>query len=196
MASRFCSLSKSNRHILFTILILVLFSLVSSSVATCESKYEGTCHDKREALKLKIIAIFSILMASIIGVCLPILSRFVPAFSPDRNLFVLVKAFSSGVILATGYMHVLPDSFDDLRSECLPENPWHKFPFTTFVAMLAAIFTLMVDSFSIAFFKKKLANNKSIEISNNICGSQVKKSNQFGIEEEDLLKKRVVAQVY
>lgn len=127
-----------------TIFFLVLFCTVSLSVATCESKYEGTCHDKKEALKFKLIAICSILVASMIGVCLPIFSRYLPALKPDRNLFVLVKAFASGVILATGYMHVLPDSFDDLRSECLPEKPWQKFPFTTFIAMLAAIFTLMV----------------------------------------------------
>lgn len=117
---------------------------------------------------------------------------------------MLVKAFASGVILATGYMHVLPDSFDDLRSECLPENPWRKFPFTTFVAMLAAIFTLMVDSFSISFFKKKISKN-AVEASNAQI-NEAKELEQLGIGnghgnvkigegQEQLLKYRVVAQV-
>ncbi|KAJ0096046.1 hypothetical protein Patl1_16606 [Pistacia atlantica] len=50
------------------------------------------------------------------------------------------QSFASGVILATGYVHVLPDSFDELKSSCLPENPWRKFPFTTFVAKLSAVY--------------------------------------------------------
>ncbi|XP_028761870.1 fe(2+) transport protein 1-like [Neltuma alba] len=197
----------ASQLLLTIVFFLVLFSTVSSSVATCESKYEATCHDKKEALKFKLIAICSILIASMIGVCLPIFSRFVPALKPDRNLFLLVKAFASGVILATGYMHVLPDSFDDLRSECLPENPWHRFPFTTFVAMLAAIFTLMVDSFSIGYFKKKMSNKASE--SENVGGNKANESEEFDIGhghcgketlkiiegQEQLLKYRVVAQV-
>nr|TKV92147.1 hypothetical protein SEVIR_9G144800v2 [Setaria viridis] len=85
------------------------------------------------------------------GVCLPLVSRSVPALRPDGNLFVVVKAFASGVILGTGYMHVLPDSFNDLTSPCLPPRPWAEFPFTAFVAMLAAVFTLMVDSLMLSF---------------------------------------------
>ncbi|KAI3817596.1 hypothetical protein L1987_11391 [Smallanthus sonchifolius] len=78
-----------------------------------------------------------------------------PALNPDRSLFIIVKAFASGIILATGFMHVLPDSFDMLRSSCLANNPWHKFPFTGFVAMLSAIFTLMVDSMATSMYTKR-----------------------------------------
>ncbi|CAA6658064.1 unnamed protein product [Spirodela intermedia] len=84
------------------------------------------------------------------GVSLPLFSRLIPALAPDQKLFVVVKAFASGVILSTGFMHVLPDSLDDLQSECLPDSPWHEFPFSTFIAMLAAVGTLMMDSFSMA----------------------------------------------
>ncbi|KAK4766844.1 hypothetical protein SAY87_008486 [Trapa incisa] len=66
----------------------------------------------------------------------------------------MVKAFSAGITLGTGFMHVLPDSFDMLSSDCLPETPWHKFHFTGFVAMLSAIFTLMVDSLTTSIYRK------------------------------------------
>ncbi|XP_062215005.1 fe(2+) transport protein 1-like [Phragmites australis] len=115
---------------------------------------DGACHNVPKALRLKLIAIPTILVASVIGVCLPLFSRSVPALRPDRNLFVVVKAFASGVILATGYMHVLPDSFNNLSSPCLPKKPWGDFPFTTFVAMLAAVFTLMVDSLMLTFYSR------------------------------------------
>ncbi|XP_010252544.1 PREDICTED: fe(2+) transport protein 1-like [Nelumbo nucifera] len=146
-------------------LSLTLFFILSSALLTsgasdagspseCGPGSMGICYNKSEALRLKIIAIAAILITSMIGVCFPLFSRSVPLLQPNRDLFVLVKAFASGVILATGYMHVMPDSFDCLRSLCLPENPWRKFPFTTFVAMLSATITLMVDSFASSYYKK------------------------------------------
>ena len=96
------------------------------------------CHSVPRALRPKLIAIPAILLASMLGVSLPLASRSVPALRPDGDLFAVVKAFASGVILGTGYMHVLPDSFNDLTSPCLPRRPWAEFPFTAFVAMLAA----------------------------------------------------------
>ncbi|XP_066386525.1 fe(2+) transport protein 1-like [Miscanthus floridulus] len=123
---------------------------------TCtDPAVDGACRNVPKALRLKLIAIPTILVASIIGVCLPLFSRSVPALRPDRNLFVIVKAFASGVILATGYMHVLPDSFSNLTSPCLPRKPWADFSFTTFVAMLAALFTLMVDSLMLTFYNRR-----------------------------------------
>ena len=114
----------------------------------------GKCHSVANALRLKLIAIVSILLASVIGVCLPLFSRSVPALRPGSDAFVVVKAFASGVILGTGYVHVLPDSFNDLSSPCLPRRPWAEFPFTGFVAMLAALFTLMVDSTMLSFHSR------------------------------------------
>ncbi|KAH7569578.1 hypothetical protein ACOSP7_013075 [Xanthoceras sorbifolium] len=143
-------------------LISILFILISiftrqvlSQSAECEDESNNSCNNKSKALPLKIIAIVSILVTSMIGVSAPLLTRSIPALHPDRSLFVIVKAFAAGIILATGFMHVLPDSFDMLSSSCLAENPWHKFPFTGFVAMLSAIATLMVDSFATSIYRKK-----------------------------------------
>ncbi|TKY69475.1 Fe(2+) transport protein 2 [Spatholobus suberectus] len=197
--------SHNRQFSVLTVIILVLASatLAVSAEEQCNSKYEGGCHDKAQALKLKVIAIFCILATSMVGICLPIFSRAVPALQPDRDLFVLVKAFASGVILATGYMHVMPDSFDDLTSPCLPQRPWHKFPFTTFIAMLAAVFTLMIDSFSISYFKKKLSpvtasleagESKEVELQRH-CHGHVNGHDVKGVNAEQLLRYRVVAQV-
>ncbi|XP_062212009.1 fe(2+) transport protein 1-like [Phragmites australis] len=127
---------------------------VATDASCTNPAVDGACHNVPKALRLKLIAIPTILVASVIGVCLPLFSRAVPALRPDRNLFVVVKAFASGVILATGYMHVLPDSFNNLSSPCLPKKPWGDFAFTAFVAMLAAVFTLMVDSLMLTFYNR------------------------------------------
>ncbi|CAN1282116.1 Probable zinc transporter 10 [Linum perenne] len=140
----------SNTH--FSILTTLLILLTAASVASaaedsqCGAETASGCNDKSGALSLKLIATFSILVASVIGVCIPLFTRSVPALNPERSPFVIVKAFASGIILATGFTHVLPDSFDMLSSSCLADNPWHKFPFTGFVAMLSALATLLVDS--------------------------------------------------
>ncbi|KAK4488021.1 hypothetical protein RD792_003761 [Penstemon davidsonii] len=148
----------SSKVALFSVFFILLcnFSVqVLSVVEDCGAEENDGCIDKKKALPLKIIAIFSILIASIIGVGLPLVTRSIPALSPERDLFVIVKAFAAGIILATGFMHVLPDSFDMLSSSCLKENPWHKFPFTGFLAMLSAIVTLMIDSMATSFYSQK-----------------------------------------
>ncbi|KAI6706220.1 hypothetical protein NL676_009182 [Syzygium grande] len=141
------------------LLLLVTFSLLvppALSVVPEECTTESSdCINKAKALPLKIIAIVSILITSLIGVCFPLFTRSVSALHPDRDLFVIIKCFAAGIILATGFMHVLPDSFDMLSSQCLKENPWHKFPFTGFVAMLSAIVTLMVDSMATSMYSQK-----------------------------------------
>ena len=141
--------------IVFIILFTIFTPKAYSQSNDCNTQSNNSCNDKAAALPLKIIAIFSILVTSMIGVCLPLFTKKIPALQPDRNLFVIVKSFAAGIILATGFMHVLPDSFDMLWSDCLKENPWHKFPFTGFVAMLSAIVTLMVDSMATAIYSNK-----------------------------------------
>ncbi|OVA12741.1 Zinc/iron permease [Macleaya cordata] len=89
---------------------------------------------KARPLNTKIAAFASILVAGAFGVCLPVLGRTtIPALHPDKSIFFLIKGFAAGVILATGFIHILPDAFDDLTNPCLNENPWGNFPFTGFV---------------------------------------------------------------
>ncbi|TXG57734.1 hypothetical protein EZV62_015563 [Acer yangbiense] len=105
----------------------------------CACDTENEDRNKSQALKLKFAAIALILVARAIGVCLPMLGKAVPALSPEKNIFFIIKVFAAEVILATGFIHVLPDAFENLTSPCLNENLWGKFPFTGFVAMMAAI---------------------------------------------------------
>nr|GMD31462.1 zinc transporter 5-like [Ipomoea batatas] len=126
------------------LVLLTLFPTMVRGECTCESDEED--RDKTLALKYKLGAIASILVASAIGVSFPVLGKSaVPALSPERNLFFIIKAFAAGVILSTGFIHVLPDAFESLTSPCLKENPWGKFPFSGFVAMVAAIATLISE---------------------------------------------------
>ncbi|XWS27627.1 hypothetical protein CRYUN_Cryun26dG0133900 [Craigia yunnanensis] len=143
------------------LLILLLYPTTVSSECTCE--VEDVEQNKGEALKYKIGAITSILAAGAIGVSLPLLGTRIPALRPENNIFFMIKAFAAGVILATGFVHILPDAFESLTSPCLKESPWGKFPFTGLVAMMSAIGTLMVDAFATRYYKRRhFSKNKQV----------------------------------
>lgn len=115
------------------------------------------CMNKSEALGLKIGAIAIILVACVAGVYMPLVGRSFSAFRPESNLFFVMKSFAAGVILATAFVHMLPDSFKALTNSCLAENPWAKFPFAGFISMAAALLTLMIDFWATAYYEKKHA---------------------------------------
>ncbi|CAI0401453.1 unnamed protein product [Linum tenue] len=137
----------------FTLLLLLLFltplifqfpHLVSSE-CTCDrgTSRGGDGHrDGNKPILYKIVAICSILAASGIG-----------------NLFFLIKAFAAGVILATGFVHILPDAFASLSSPCVKENPWARFPFPGLFAMVAAVMTMMIDTFATSYYKRSHFSN-------------------------------------
>ena len=85
---------------------------------------------------------------------LPIIGKKIPTLNPENNIFFIIKAFAAGVILATGFIHILPDAFESLTSPCLGQKPWGNYPFTGFVAMLSAIGTLMIDTFATSYYKR------------------------------------------
>ncbi|KAJ0087860.1 hypothetical protein Patl1_33210 [Pistacia atlantica] len=138
--------------------LLIISILPSFVLGECTCDIEEEDRDKTQALKYKLGAFASILVAGAIGVCLPILGKSFEALRPEKNIFFVIKAFAAGVILSTGFIHVLPDAFENLTSPCLNENPWGNFPFTGFVAMMATIGTLMVDASATSYYTKSHFN--------------------------------------
>ncbi|CAI0420867.1 unnamed protein product [Linum tenue] len=144
-----------------SLLVLLLLLLLSPAVVLgeCEAD-DNSDRDRATALKYKLVALASILLAGTIGVCLPVVAqKKIPALHPDKNVFFLVKAFAAGVILSTGFIHVFPDAFESLTSPCLPKKPWGDFPFAGFIAMVAAMGTLAIDSFATSYYTRAHGKN-------------------------------------
>ncbi|KNA24061.1 hypothetical protein SOVF_019170, partial [Spinacia oleracea] len=121
----------------------------------CNCDHENSTHDDTKlTLKYKLGAIAAILAASALGVSLPLAGKNFPALNPNSNLFFLVKTFAAGVILSTGFIHILPDAYEDLTNPCLDENPWGKFPFMGLFAMVGALGSLMIDSFATGYYRR------------------------------------------
>ncbi|GLJ39374.1 hypothetical protein SUGI_0804060 [Cryptomeria japonica] len=142
--------------------IAMLFSFFSraSLVVAEESKCykEEPCRNPNVALHLKLGAMACILVGSTIGVCLPIVGRKVNVLRPDNVMFFVIKAFASGVILATGFVHILPDAFESLDNPCLKGNAWEHFPFAGFIAMMAAVGSLMLDAMATGYYQRADCN--------------------------------------
>ncbi|XP_022771785.1 zinc transporter 8-like [Durio zibethinus] len=143
---------------LLTFLVCFFILLPSLVRGECKCEPEDEERNKPLALRYKMAAIASILVAGAIGVCFPMLGKTIEALRPEKNVFFMIKAFAAGVILSTGFIHVLPDATDNLTSPCLNENPWGKFPFAGLVAMASAIATLMVDAFATSHYTKSHFN--------------------------------------
>jgi zinc transporter 1/2/3 len=137
----------------FIFLLILLIPTTVSGDCTCDAESAGKTN-KSEALKYKLASIATILFAGSVGVSIPLLGRRIPTLRPEHDIFFLIKAFAAGVILATGFIHILPDAFESLTSPCLDEKPWRIFPFTGFIAMASAIGTLMVDSLATGFYTR------------------------------------------
>lgn len=125
------------------------------STESCSGDVADECRNDEVALKMKMVAICAILVAGVIGVAIPLVGKKRRFLRTDGGLFVFAKAFAAGVILATGFVHMLHDAQSALTNPCLPKHPWREFPFSGFVAMLAALLTLVVDFVGTQSYEKK-----------------------------------------
>ncbi|VVA93924.1 unnamed protein product [Arabis nemorensis] len=129
--------------------------VTSSSSILCNAGESDLCRDASAAFLLKLVAIASILLAGAAGVAIPLIGRNRRFLQTDGSLFVAAKAFAAGVILATGFVHMLAGGTEALTNPCLPEFPWSKFPFPGFFAMVAALITLLVDFMGTQYYERK-----------------------------------------
>ncbi|KAL6198669.1 hypothetical protein ACLB2K_028458 [Fragaria x ananassa] len=138
-----------------TIFFLILLPVLVSSTCTCTRKQDEDRNQSKQLITYKLVAIVSVLVSGALGVCLPFLVKVnIPFLHPDNDFYLLIKAFAAGVILATGFVHVLPDAQESLTSPCLSQKPWGEFPFTGFVAMVSAIGTLMMEALATGYNKR------------------------------------------
>ncbi|KAK9273223.1 hypothetical protein L1049_018030 [Liquidambar formosana] len=172
-----------------------LLQTISQSMAStsCDRTDLEACRDDSTALILKLIAIASILVAGVVGVTIPLVGKKRSFLRTDSNLFFAAKAFAAGVILATGFVHMLPDATSALTNSCLPSWPWSKFPFAGFFAMFASLATLVVDFVGTQYYEKKQEKASSlarVEPVDSVSGSgivpvEVKDRNGMVFGEED-----------
>lgn len=147
----------ASRALALLLLLCLALPLVAPAAAGCDcganaADAAAAEEDASGALRLKFVAIASILAAGAAGVLVPVLGRRSAALRPDGDVFFAVKAFAAGVILATGMVHILPAAFDALGSPCAGARG--GFPFAGLIAMAAAMVTMMVDSLAAGYYTR------------------------------------------
>lgn len=92
-------------------------------VDVCDNNNE---YDGRDSLR--ILAVFMILISSGLGAFFPILSSRYSVIRLPAWCFFIAKFFGSGVIVATGFIHLLEPATDNLGNTCLggtfADYPW------------------------------------------------------------------------
>ncbi|KAM0888729.1 hypothetical protein ACQ4PT_028153 [Festuca glaucescens] len=105
------------------------------------------CRDGAAAARLKTGSLLAILIASAVGVCLPVaLTRAFKGREGYARGLLLVKCYAAGVILSTSLVHVLPDAYAAL-ADCAvaSRRPWRDFPFAGLLCLIGALLALLVD---------------------------------------------------
>ncbi|KAE8797788.1 zinc transporter 6 [Hordeum vulgare] len=105
------------------------------------------CRDGAAAARLKTGSLLAILIASAVGVCLPVaLTRAFRGRDGYARGLLLVKCYAAGVILSTSLVHVLPDAYAAL-ADCAvaSRRPWRDFPFAGLLCLVGALLALLVD---------------------------------------------------
>ncbi|KAF9614179.1 hypothetical protein IFM89_015687 [Coptis chinensis] len=133
------------------------------TTTSCSNGDSDKCRDDSLALALKLIAISAILVCGILGISLPLVGKNRKFLKTDGNFFFAMKAFAAGVILATGYVHMLSDGSAALTAPCLGGSLWLKFPFSGFIAMMASLGTLMVEFVGTQFFERRQRKRRVVD---------------------------------
>ncbi|KAF9786426.1 ZIP-like iron-zinc transporter [Thelephora terrestris] len=91
---------------------------------------------------LRIGSIFIILVGATSGALFPVLAKRSKQINLPPYFFEFAKYFGSGVIFATGFIHLLSPALDALGSPCL-SDAWTAYPYALALAMLS-LFSLFV----------------------------------------------------
>lgn len=89
------------------------------------------------SLGLHVGSIFVVLGSSILGTCIPIITKFVPVLRNNPFFFVVAKTAATGVLLSVSCIHLISDAVIDFNEPCID----HKFK--TFYSSYAFLFALV-----------------------------------------------------
>lgn len=124
---------------------------------TCENSSD---YDGRD--NLRVLALFIILISSSLGSFFPILSSRYSFIRLPNWCFFIAKFFGSGVIVATGFIHLLEPANDALTNPCLTgtfeDYPW------AFGICLMSLYVLFLVEIVTHFFVAKVSAKEDVEV--------------------------------
>lgn len=126
----------------------------------------GNINDYDGNINLRILSVFIILISSGLGACFPVLSSRYSFIKLPDWCFFFAKFFGSGVIVTTGFVHLLQPASESLSNPCLGgtfgEYPW------AFGICLMSLFALFFLEIVIHY---SVSNRKLSSFSDNVYES-------------------------
>jgi zinc transporter 1/2/3 len=105
------------------------------------------------------IALFLQIGVSLIGTLIPLLARKYGRKWIGDYEFSLFKHLGAGIILSTGFIHMLTPAFVNLTSPCLPD-PWLEYnAYAGLFAMLAILFIQFIQTMAVAYLHNSELSN-------------------------------------
>ncbi|CDR38484.1 CYFA0S02e02190g1_1 [Cyberlindnera fabianii] len=123
----------------------------------------GQCADTNEydgRDNLRILAVFMILISSAIGSFFPLLSSKYSFIRLPNWCWFIAKFFGSGVIVATGFIHLLEPASDALGNECLT-GPITEYPWAFGICLMSLFLLFLTEIVSHHFVEKAVGNSSS-----------------------------------
>ena len=123
--------------------------LIVNCINITNSTNKDPCYEEIDGvfnLGLHIGSIFIILVSSFLGVFIPIIISYFNKIKIFTNVLFYAQFFGSGVIMATGFVHIFPEACNTLQNSCLPK--WFSSTFTAaagLFAMLAAMIMHFIE---------------------------------------------------
>ncbi|KAK9762448.1 hypothetical protein K7432_011801 [Basidiobolus ranarum] len=132
----------------FTITLLLVLAISFTKAAKLEKRDEGSCESETSVnykQGLHIGAIFIIMATSALGSCFSMLIKAFPKFKLGKDIITVGRHFGTGVILATGFIHMFPGAMRSLTNPCIGEFAELYGAWAGLFAMLAALVLLMIE---------------------------------------------------
>lgn len=114
--------------------------------ATCYLSADGNDYDGK--LGLRVSSIFVIGVISTIVTFFPVIAKRVPRFRIPIYVYLFARYFGSGVIVATGYIHLLDPAYGEIGpNTCVGLTPggWASYSWPPAIALTSSMFVFCLE---------------------------------------------------
>lgn len=137
-----------------------------------------------ENLGARVSAVFVILVVSAFGAFFPLVVQRCPYFNLPKWCFFITRYFGSGVIVATGFIHLLAEADKALSDDCLG-GVFAEYPWAEGIALMGVFVMFFLDIIAHKRLEDKANKKKKLKAEKAEMQSRMQDSKE-GITEEDI----------
>lgn len=137
-----------------------------------------------ENLGARVSAVFVILVVSAFGAFFPLVVQRCPYFNLPKWCFFITRYFGSGVIVATGFIHLLAEADTALSDDCLG-GVFEEYPWAEGIALMGVFLMFFLDIVAHKRLEDKANKKKKLKAEKAEMQSRIQDTKE-GITEEDI----------